>query len=590
MISVKRVIVHGMIIRFYMWGRIRCGMSEPLIMFDEMQGVAVGHVKRPSVASFSMLDSWRACPARWLGDRLMPKPVEWNDPLTLGSLAHAALELACQTPEVDAPDWLTLCEQAPRVERERNQQRGWGADPIPEHVLMSDGRFAVESDWVKAAARKLQGFVLSDALDRQLTPYCMEELVEATIYDIPLRGMVDYRDQDGTIVDWKTGHVPAYQSGRLRHADQLRTYRLLLNAHNVEVRAARDVYVESHAWVEANLSDGECAQTLEWMRVAWSELQTASGDDGVGVFELKPSALCGWCPLAGACPKANIRSAKAKTAARSSVQENDPRIGFIRTHANTGKNNGSSRMVNLLDIISGVQPVIDAQAQSTGLDKTVKNNDPWLSDAGRQALAKWGVQSDTRTRSDQSSTSFQSETETVTGESQTTMDPWAQPQASSSDNSQTVEKPVNELRLVERKPYDPSLLDGKVNTAGYGFTHMIMLTTYASLLADGHDEWIQPIRDRLLLVEWTMAREAFGMIVPTISGLDTSSPDKQALYAWLDSTLCRDSDRVLHMILDADSLLKPGETGSLDACLDRITCGGRMGVRVLQLVADTFRA
>lgn len=54
-------------------------------------------------------------------------------------------------------------------------------------------------------------------------------------------------------------------------------------------------------------------------------------------------------------------------------------------------------------------------------------------------------------------------------------------------------------------------------------------------------------------------------------GLADGRPEPAALFKWLDSTLCRDADRVLRMQLDNDPLLGPGESDTLEARLQRVS-------------------
>lgn len=114
-------------------------MADILLTFDGAAGtVRAGGVRRPGRASFSMLDGWRSCPGRWLADRLLPRPTEWDSPLIVGSIAHAALELAMREPTAAAPDWPALCRDGVALIGERNASRGWGDDPAPP-VRMPDG-------------------------------------------------------------------------------------------------------------------------------------------------------------------------------------------------------------------------------------------------------------------------------------------------------------------------------------------------------------------------------------------------------------------------------------------------------------------
>ena len=133
------------------------------------------------------------------------------------------------------------------------------------------------------------------------------------------------------------------------------------------------------------------------------------------------------------------------------------------------------------------------------------------------------------------------------------------------------------MTLTERKPYDPSWSDGRANVAGYGFTQLTLTFARAGLLADGHAERIRPIALELLRVQWAAARKAYGPIVPDVPGLAEGRPERSALFAWLDSTLARDVERVLRLILDSDG---DGE-GTLDARLERIRAAGRLAALML---------
>ena len=134
-----------------------------------------------------------------------------------------------------------------------------------------------------------------------------------------------------------------------------------------------------------------------------------------------------------------------------------------------------------------------------------------------------------------------------------------------------------EVTLAERRPYDPSWSEHGFNVAGYGFTQLTLTFARAGLLADGHTERIRPIALELLRVQWAAARKAYGPIVPDVPGLAEGRPERAALFAWLDSTLARDVERVIRLILDHDG---DGE-GTLDARLERIRAAGRLAALML---------
>lgn len=535
--------------------------------FDPAAGVARASLPRPGRASFSMLDKWMSCPARWAAEKLMPKPRLWGSPLVLGGIVHAALELACATPDVVAPDWRALCAKGVGVEYGRWRMRGWGDEPIPSGVAMPDGSPAMQDDWVAAAALKLSGFVLTDALGRVLEPAALEQDLEADVDGIPLRGAVDYRDVDGTVVDWKTGGTPKYRDARRRHADQLRLYRLMLDADGVcEVRAARDVYVEHHAWAAADLSDAACTDTVSRFHHAWDGIVRATGADGSGVLPLRPSGLCAWCPVARACPLARIVPSGQRDAL-SSVGPDDPRVGFAGTHAGGWNHVGKEPV--MLDLFGLDAPVAEAETGEVkpaavarpraGLPEPAP--DPWETPQGRETMDRWMGSGP--------------------GEDpwNPTPEPKPEPAATPKPEPEAAEPAPAEtgVTLTERKPYDPTWSNGRANVAGYGFTQLTLTFARAGLLADGHAERIRPIALELLRVQWAAARKAYGPIVPDVPGLADGRPERSALFAWLDSTLARDVERVLRLILDSDG---DGE-GTLDARLERIRAAGRLAALML---------
>ena len=134
-----------------------------------------------------------------------------------------------------------------------------------------------------------------------------------------------------------------------------------------------------------------------------------------------------------------------------------------------------------------------------------------------------------------------------------------------------------EVTLTERRPYDPSWSEHGFNVAGYGFTQLTLTFARAGLLADGHADRIRPIALELLRVQWAAARKAYGPIVPDVPGLAEGRPERAALFVWLDSTLARDVERVIRLILDHDG---DGE-GTLDARLERIRAAGRLAALML---------
>ena len=156
-----------------------------------------------------------------------------DDPLTVGSIAHATLELAVSTRPRRTPPWLPLARRAIAMERERNllPANRWKGDPIPAGVKAPNGSPATDEDWARLAANRLNGFRLTDVFDGDmLRPAAAEQRIDAEVWGIPMTGSVDYRDESGRVVDWKTGKLPELGSPKAEsHQNQLRVYKALLD-------------------------------------------------------------------------------------------------------------------------------------------------------------------------------------------------------------------------------------------------------------------------------------------------------------------------------------------------------------------------
>lgn len=509
----------------------------------------------PVRASFSACDTYLSCPARWAAGRLKPVRRDWASPLVLGTIVHAAIELAVRTPDIDQPDWMRLCARAIPMLRERVHTQGWGEEPAPT-VPMDDGRLCSDKDWACLAADKLHGFRLSDALNRRLEPVACEQRIEAILGDMPFTGSVDYRDRTGMVVDWKTGRCPG-PSGNPRHGDQLRAYRLLLDSIGVPVVDARDVYVEHRQWRRADLTSEACADTLHRLQGAWRGMQT---DTREGRFALVPSGLCGWCPLAQVCPKALLPSVKSRDAA---VRQYSPEEWQVRTHIGTVR-----KGVVMDDLLAAMfEGVSDGLKQDASVSDTTDSPnqehstsqptpaavsnanvsrfvDPWATVEGRAMASKWGFDT---------SNGFASSTNTPdTPPESKPATPAATPNTSEESKPATPIKPADSqpvrLMMGESKPYDPTLRDNRLNLAGYAFTHLIYDHAYARLL---DAQQADLLFCQLIKGQWAAARTAFGRHVPDINGLAEGHPNMEQLTAWLDTSLARDTARLQHQYIDA---------------------------------------
>lgn len=550
-------------------------MKDTILEFDEAGNVVRADVARPRHASFSSLDSWRSCPGRWLAGRALPRRYEWDSPLVLGSLAHGALQLAVtRQPDVTRPDWHALVEAAVPMLREENRATGWKPDPIPDGVLKPDGTPMTEADWVDGAAAKLEGFRLTDVFGVPLHPAAAEQELHETVWGIPLTGSVDYRDAERGVVDWKTGRKPDRDSGKMRHADQLRVYKALLETAGVcEVRRARDVYVEHRTFETADLSDEAMAATGSRMARAWDEMNRCVG---MGEFPLRPSGLCGWCPLANACPAATLYGAKARAAAakqwsadnarfRQTRPVADPMAGFGLPAGTQGGDEDTRKEtgVDLLEDLLGGAPA--PKPEPVRPAEPAKGVDPWETAAGKAALEKWGVPGK------------------------------AEPaQAGPAGKAEPKEpEPPTGKRLVFGKPFEPTVAGpDALNANAYGFSASIMLSATAAIMCGS--ALAGRTRDTELLVlrlEWAAARTVFGANVPDVPGLADGAPEPAALGRWLDSTLARDTNRVFMRVAERAGLLERSDVPmDWDMLSAKLKAVGEAAVSVLRDARILWRA
>lgn len=273
----------------------------PLISFHAGHAVPEQPVRVPRAFSHTAITTWAQCPARWVAGKLIPQPVRADDPLVCGRLAHTALELAIgHDPNDVEPEWALLCSHAIDHERRMVRDKGWGDDPAPR-IVLPNGAMADDTYWAMCAARRLQGFRLTDALDGPLHPAGVEEALHGEWDGIRFTGRGDYRDATGVVVDWKTGRVPQYADGARTHANQLRLYAHLYEQMGVHITGARDVYVEHRTHVAAKL-DARMMNAARHTYVDGARDMMRVLEPRVQQVPLRPGPLCAWCPLANVCP------------------------------------------------------------------------------------------------------------------------------------------------------------------------------------------------------------------------------------------------------------------------------------------------
>lgn len=569
---------------------------EPVITFTDKHASPLRPLRAPASYSFSMLDTYRSCPAKWMATKRVDRPVQPDDPLVTGSIVHGMLQLAVQQPQVDEPDWPRLAGEAIRMLRMERARRGWGDDPAPA-VGLEDGRQADEEYWATAAVLKLQGFHLSDALGRDLRPAGVEERLDGEWEGIRFNGRGDYRDQTNVIVDWKTGRIPSNS----RHADQLRLYTHLYRQNGVTVDSACDVYVEHRDRRPVDLTDETMGATLHGLVLAARRL---ARDVEHNRFGFKPGGLCGWCPLANVCPAAHVVSAKAMAQAhRQPIQAGDPRFPLLTPSADACEKVGCATSTvdeapsrkeptmtgtdSLLSLLTGggtPTPVSTAKPQSAewtaNPPAATPQPDPWATDQGREAMAAWGINTDTTptTPATPAPMVVEATPETAGPATPVTPSPVAQPAQPTAANTPATQPAAHgAYRFEQHRPYDPTWLGADtINIAGYGWLRWQDLLAHAIRLTNGDMSQAEPILQLLSKAVWSIARTVYGKdATPDIPGLKDGQPQTDLWFTWLDTTMARDSLRMLGVLLD---LQPDGEDVKT-----RVGCAARDTTRVMSM-------
>lgn len=197
--------------------------------------------------------------------------------------------------------------------------------------------------------------------------------------------------------------------------------------------------------------------------------------------------------------------------------------------------------------------------------------DPWASLAGRDALARWGV-NDPEPHADEGTRTPGDATD-------------AEPMAKTMPPGER-EQAAARLMIGVGKPYDPSMNGKRINANGYGLRQLEYACAHAIRLADGHEERRQPILLALLKGQWCAARSAWGSIIPDVPGLQAGTPDATHLLAWMDTPMCRDADGVQRLMIDMDPLLAPGASDTLEQTITRIGEASRLAANALTMTRN----
>lgn len=263
----------------------------------------------------SMITSLNTCPAKWVAESFVIKDLieeEPDNPARRGSLFHKIMEDVFAYPPEERTKELV------RSKVQENLSEGEFADlgEIPEAV-----------EWVRGAVNGYYSMggdptkvkVANITLPGEDEKLGLEIFVKGKIGDTKREtlGFIDRLVEDpekpGSIIveDWKTG-AKAQKWVKKNKGDQGLAeqrqqiiYALLLKQDDIDVSKARLIYPVAKEIVNVDLDDVELrARVVKDVEETDKKLDVFIDNN---TFEMTPSFLCSWCPLAKACAVADIK-------------------------------------------------------------------------------------------------------------------------------------------------------------------------------------------------------------------------------------------------------------------------------------------
>jgi putative RecB family exonuclease len=165
--------------------------------------------------------------------------------------------------------------------------------------------FADEADltaWLDSAGELVEGYFAIEDPSR-LEPAAREELVEAVIDGLRLRGYVDRLDVsssgDVRIVDYKTGTIPR-EAFEAKALFQMKFYALMLwRTRGVVPRQLKLIYLSDRDTLTYMPEQDELVRFERTLKAIWVAIARAAEARD---FRPSPSRLCDWCDHQVRCP------------------------------------------------------------------------------------------------------------------------------------------------------------------------------------------------------------------------------------------------------------------------------------------------
>lgn len=265
-----------------------------------------------------------SCPARWAGEKILPRGDDPFGAAEVGTAVHAVLE--------------TLYGMEP-AERTKDAAlsvvQSLHEPPLMDGVVPPHDRFDLPRWQALVWQKTAPVFDLEDP--RQIEVVGLEREVRSEVGGVPFMGRVDMtlRDDDGRLMvrDWKSGKSKS-DSHRRRfgdpHGDQTILYDLAMShVDDVPPDGVEIVYTSEGVRHEPNVSSRDRDRVRGQFVASWETLRESAV---TGRYTPADSPLCGWCPLMSVCPAASRGSRRS----RSDVTDAGELMGVRAVPAGSG--------------------------------------------------------------------------------------------------------------------------------------------------------------------------------------------------------------------------------------------------------------
>ena len=272
--------------------------------------------------SYSRVRTWHQCPAKWVRKYLLQEPETDSFESLVGKFVHEVLENVIPIASWDRPRTDNAGFRLLRKEAKRVWQTGEYAHALDSRRIFM---FKLQS-WELLTA--LRPSVIDDnwGINAVASEYELSVTAEFRNKKIPFLGYIDRVDErDGvvTLVDYKTGRMPAsmYHDSAMR---QLQIYAAAVRHDTTwpygKPQVAKILYLGSGDALFHRITDSSIAEAEDWFLEGVLGIEQVVRQPRTELVKMiarklpVQSHLCGWCSYESSCKAGQERPNRLRSA------------------------------------------------------------------------------------------------------------------------------------------------------------------------------------------------------------------------------------------------------------------------------------